>query len=190
MTDARRLRWAVLFAAALLAACGTAPRPAPQTEDEMADAVAETPAGPSREGTWFGDQAARKAAEEHREAETPGETEPAAESNGPPLPKPNGPQVVSVPEPDELPGPEDLRGLGAGELETLLGAPDFRRRDSPAEIWQYAGPGCVLDTFLYAGEDGALMVKHVEARSRSVTRVEPRDCYHGILAERKKPEGG
>ena len=184
MPDLRSLRWLVPLAAVLLAACGTAPHTQP-VRDRSADDMAAASTGP-KEGTWFGDQAARKV------AQTSGTGDSLAQpvANGPALPRPDGPQVAALPEPDRLPGPEDLTGLDGLQIQALLGLPDFRRRDPPAELWQYAGPGCILDAFLYAEDGGALRVKHVEARSHSVTRVPLADCYRGILAERRKPQGG
>src|SRR5471032_694712 len=47
--------------------------------------------------------------------------------------------------------PKDTReliGLERSEVEARLGTPALRRRDAPAEIWQYRSPLCVLDLFL------------------------------------------
>lgn len=59
--------------------------------------------------------------------------------------------------------PGRFRGMSAQDLTGLLGEPDFRRREKPAEIWQYYGQGCVLDLFLY--DDNAVKrVSHAELR--------------------------
>jgi hypothetical protein len=58
------------------------------------------------------------------------------------------PAVARVP---ELPA---LTGMGPAELAALLGEPDFRRSEPPAELWQYRSADCVLDVFLYADGDG------------------------------------
>lgn len=189
MPDFRTLRWLIPLAAVVLAACGTAPQTPPPSQDRSPDSMA---AGqrPPREGTWFGDQAARKAAQASETGEPSAEAQPQAAADNPALPPPNGPQVAALPEPDRLPGPQDLTGLDGLQIEALLGSPDFRRRDPPAELWQYSGPGCILDAFLYADGGSTLRVRHVEARSRSVTRVPLADCYRSILADRKKPDGG
>jgi hypothetical protein len=60
-----------------------------------------------------------------------------------------------------------LTGLGPAELVALLGEPDFRRRDPPAELWQYRSADCVLDVFLY-GEGGSYRVVRSETRDRHV----------------------
>ena len=46
-----------------------------------------------------------------------------------------------------------LTGMAPDELVALLGEPDFRRPEPPAELWQYRTVDCVLDIFLYADGD-------------------------------------
>ena len=50
----------------------------------------------------------------------------------------------------ELPA---LTGMASAELMALLGEPDFRRPEPPAELWQYRTADCVLDIFLYVDGD-------------------------------------
>lgn len=61
---------------------------------------------------------------------------------------------------------DTLPGMRGAELTTLMGAPQFRRRDGQAEIWQYRGSACTLDVFLYT-DGGDLRVRYVEARGRA-----------------------
>ena len=56
-----------------------------------------------------------------------------------------------------------LKGLSAGELSAALGEPTLLSRDGPAQIWQYAGQGCVLHVFLYQ-ERGSFRVRYSELR--------------------------
>jgi hypothetical protein len=56
---------------------------------------------------------------------------------------------VQIPVP-ELPA---LTGMDPAQLIALLGEPDFRRPEPPAELWQYRTADCVLDVFLYADRD-------------------------------------
>jgi len=56
-----------------------------------------------------------------------------------------------------------LKGLSARELSAALGDPTLLSRDGPAQIWQYAGNGCVLHVFLYR-EDGIFRVSYSELR--------------------------
>jgi hypothetical protein len=58
-----------------------------------------------------------------------------------------------------------LSQMSDRQLTQRLGAPDFTRRDAPAEIWQYRSASCVLDVFLYP-EDGGLKVVHATTRDR------------------------
>ena len=93
--------------------------------------------------------------------------------------------VVPQAAPD-LPGPGHLVGLPPGGVESLLGAPRFRRRDPPAEVWRYAGESCRLFVFLYARPDDAsdYRVSHVEVRGASVVKVSDDACFHSLLKER------
>lgn len=59
-----------------------------------------------------------------------------------------------------------LRDMSDRQLMQRLGAPDFTRRDPPAEIWQYRSASCVLDVFLYPEADG-LKVVHATTRDRA-----------------------
>lgn len=80
-----------------------------------------------------------------------------------------------------------LPGMNGDDLATRLGAPQFRRRDGQAEIWQYRGSACTLDVFLYA-EGGNLKVRYVEARGREPGLVtdskQARDCASALIDSR------
>ncbi|MGE5538305.1 MAG: hypothetical protein ACM30I_06790 [Gemmatimonas sp.] len=80
---------------------------------------------------------------------------------------------------------ESLTGMNAGGVTNLLGPPQFRRRDGQVEIWQYRGPTCTLDLFLYT-ESGDMRVRYVEPRGRTVQasaaeQAEVRACATGLL---------
>ena len=64
----------------------------------------------------------------------------------------------------ELPA---LTGMDPAQLIALLGEPDLRRREPPAEFWQYRNADCVLDVFLYADGDH-YRVQRSETRNRHV----------------------
>ncbi|MBC8267826.1 MAG: hypothetical protein H8E36_03670 [Rhodospirillaceae bacterium] len=81
----------------------------------------------------------------------------------------------------DAPGPERLVGLSATAIQKMLGLPNFKRRDPPAEIWQYRKSGCLLDVFLYLGED-TYRVSHVEARGHSIEKVSGTECLLEALA--------
>ncbi len=80
--------------------------------------------------------------------------------------------------------PEEFIGYGPQRLLPIMGAPDFVRRDGPAQIWQYRAENCVLDLFLYGQNDDS-QVRHVELRER-VPGVEPvEQCFSRLRAERE-----
>jgi hypothetical protein len=81
---------------------------------------------------------------------------------------------------------EALVGLSAADLTAVIGSPRWRRRESPAEVWQYQGASCVLDVFLYE-EGGAPRVVYAEARDESLLPVTLADCLQRIEAGRRKP---
>jgi hypothetical protein len=60
-------------------------------------------------------------------------------------------------------------------VEQRLGSPALRRRDAPAELWQYRSPVCVMDVFLYS--DGrSSKVMHVELHPRSAEQIPAPAC--------------
>jgi hypothetical protein len=71
--------------------------------------------------------------------------------------------------------------LDGDAVVAWLGDPSFRRRDPPAEVWQYYGDKCVLDLFLY-DEDDIQRVARAEIRSR--TAGEGNGCLVHMLAAR------
>lgn len=68
-----------------------------------------------------------------------------------------------------------LTGMDPAQLIALLGAPDLRRREPPAELWQYRNADCVLDVFLY-GEGNRYRVLRSETRNRHVLPPAAAEC--------------
>ena len=102
------------------------------------------------------------------------------------LPAPAAPAVApAAPAAARIPELPVLTGLGPAELVALFGEPDFRRRDPPAELWQYRSPDCVLDVFLY-GEGGSYRVVRSETRDRHVLPPQVAACAAGF--DRRPPE--
>lgn len=90
-------------------------------------------------------------------------------AGGPLLP---GDQAVGVPQPMLGRVPVEFAGMSRGEIERLLGPPDFHRHDQPAVYMHYAFGGCMVDLFLYAdARSGEHHVVHYEFRDR-VSAVE------------------
>jgi hypothetical protein len=67
-----------------------------------------------------------------------------------------------------LPAIGKLDDLTAAQLVSRIGEPDFRRVESPGELWQYRGAHCVLDVFLYGDNGAGAHVIHAEGRSRNL----------------------
>jgi len=105
-----------------------------------------------------------------------------------------------------LPEPDVVMGYTATAVAALLGTPDYRRRDTPAEIWQYRGDGCILDLFLYGkkiapqasarnkksggAEINTPRVTHMEFRKSGGAAISDRDCFHELLRERQAGRPG
>ena len=86
--------------------------------------------------------------------------------------------------------PDHLSGLARTELTTLLGAPDFGRRDGPAEILQYRNGTCILDIFLYKeSANESFLVAHVEARNLDMQEVPGEDCLRSLRETRQNHAG-
>jgi hypothetical protein len=116
-------------------------------------------------------------------AEVSAPTPAAASQNQRPATEAATAAVAPPPPPEKIyPEPAALKGLDAGGLAGLLGQPRFKRRDDPAEIWQYRSEACALDLFLYRGKtDTAYRVRHLEARSRDKAPTTEKDCLVGLL---------
>jgi len=91
-------------------------------------------------------------------------------------------------------GPQHFEGLEGKAVLAALGDPSYRRRESPAEVWQYYGPGCILDLFLYeetpaqsaAPADGAAFagkVAYAELRGRENAPAES-GCLSRLIDQR------
>ena len=88
-----------------------------------------------------------------------------------------------------VPGPAHLVGLKGDAVRRTFGEPEMRRREPPAEVWQYRSPRCVLDLYFYGDPDGEGVV-HYESRPRdqrqALSAPAPDGCV-GELAGRKRP---
>lgn len=93
------------------------------------------------------------------------------------------PETPAEPTFDE--DPNDLMGLNAAGLESLLGEPALLRREQPAQVWQYRAGDCVFDIVLYDDADGG-RVNYIEARDKRGNSVATRPCYNAILKARAR----
>jgi hypothetical protein len=132
------------------------------------------PAGPSRQaaGTQSSDAPGAATAPPQTTARTaPAKADksseaPAALASLPP---------ATAPAAREAPTPARLKGFTVSELRAALGAPTLLRRDGPAQLWQYAGSGCVLHVFLY-DETGGFRVRYSEVRIDDPGAASPPTC--------------
>lgn len=76
--------------------------------------------------------------------------------------------------------PQTLIGLTAHQASTLLGEPELRRQEAPAEVWQYRTESCVL--YLYRDGDDRKVV-YTEARHRSRGQLDAGRCVGQIVAD-------
>jgi len=77
--------------------------------------------------------------------------------------------------------PSSFIGLDDAELSRTLGQPKQVRKDDPAEIWQYSGADCVVDFYLYAGDDGGLAVAYMEARNQAAEATPADRCVKSLM---------
>jgi hypothetical protein len=65
-------------------------------------------------------------------------------------------------------------------ISSLLGKPEFVRREADARVWQYRTPHCVLDLFLY-DEAAEHRVIHYEFRPTTAGSDQIGDCFEQLL---------
>ncbi|MEP3247942.1 MAG: hypothetical protein ABJN40_06525 [Sneathiella sp.] len=86
------------------------------------------------------------------------------------------PAVKSSPEKEEkvvprkdIPKVDVLMGKTVAEIETVFGKPHLRRKDKPAEVWQYLTSECALHLVFYPKTEkksGVLTVQHIAMNDR------------------------
>ncbi len=164
---------AVAFAFTMAACAGPPPGtpPPPTSGAETAKAGIETPVEATRRGALMPKAPAPKvpAEEKGNITETPPETRTANVA-----PAAN---------------PRRIMGLTRAQLSDLLGKPHFRRRDVPAEIWQYRHPECIIDVFLYQSGDD-YRVLHFEMRQGKAEAASRTRCLAAHLNARARDGAG
>ena len=74
-----------------------------------------------------------------------------------------------------VPAVADLPGLRPADVLSMLGQPDLKRNEPPAELWQYRAADCVLNLFFY-DDAGNYRLDHVEAWERNFAGSAPTRC--------------
>lgn len=83
--------------------------------------------------------------------------------------------------------PASLVGVAPSAISARLGAPDFRRTEPQAEIWQYGGNDCSLFVYFYKTDGGALGSRYVDARKIEGGAADRNACLASVLAKRNAP---
>ena len=78
---------------------------------------------------------------------------------------------------------KEFNGRDGKSLFSLIGRPDFIRREGLAEIWQYRANACIFDLFLY-GRSTNKKVQHAEVRGDGVDNSPARGCFAKLLQDR------
>lgn len=70
-----------------------------------------------------------------------------------------------------------LTGLDRAAILVMLGRPDLKRDEPPAELWQYRAADCVLNFFFYRQASGDYRLLRAESWQRRPSRGgEPARC--------------
>ena len=77
----------------------------------------------------------------------------------------------------------EFKGRDGKSLISLIGRPDFVRREGLAQIWQYRANACIFDLFLY-GKSTNRKVQHAEVRGDEVDKPPARGCFAKLLQDR------
>jgi predicted small secreted protein len=88
------------------------------------------------------------------------------------------------------PGPVTLASIvdaAPAAVSSRLGAPDFRRSEPHAEVWQYSGGNCSLFVYFYETASGALGARHVDARKLEGGAADKTACLSAVMARRNAP---
>jgi hypothetical protein len=87
------------------------------------------------------------------------------------------PTPTALHDPPHTPEIKDSAGLKPADVVSILGQPDLRRDEPPAELWQYRAEDCVLNLFFYS-ETGGYRLTHAEAWQRTLSGAgDPSRCH-------------
>ena len=99
----------------------------------------------------------------------------------PETPKLSNPSAAPKTAKPTYPDIEILKGKTSDGVTKMLGAPDFRRTDNPAELWQYRHDKCSVDLFLYSRNGGGLTVDFLDVRTYGDQDLSIQACFVAIL---------
>ena len=87
------------------------------------------------------------------------------------------------------PPPPLLRSQSRARVQRRRRAPDFRRTDKPAELWQYRHDKCSVDLFLYPRDGGGLSVDFMAVRTYGGQDLSLQACFVAILKAKTNAGG-
>jgi hypothetical protein len=100
------------------------------------------------------------------------------------------PRAGHVPVPSARPAPRPtaqlpanlaaIQGATAPRLIARFGKPQLDVSEGTARKLQFAGPICVLDTYLYPSNRGEAVVTHVDARQRDGRPIDEASCVSAL----------
>lgn len=104
------------------------------------------------------------------------------------------PRAGYVPVPSQRPTPTApmpsnlaaLHGATAPRLIAQFGKPQLDMSEGTARKLQFAGPICVLDTYLYPQGRGEAVVTHVDARQRDGRPIDEASCVAALSGARAR----
>lgn len=76
--------------------------------------------------------------------------------------------------------PRRLLHMNDKRVSSLLGAPQFVRKEAAARVWQYREKGCVLDLFLY-DVDSEYQVIFYEFRASTIQGGPTENCFEKLI---------
>ena len=73
-----------------------------------------------------------------------------------------------------------LTGMTTRDLTAHFGRPALQVQEGSSLKLQFRGRYCVLDAYLYPGQNGALVVTHVDARLPTGADIDPATCISAL----------
>jgi hypothetical protein len=96
--------------------------------------------------------------------------------------RPQQPPVVEqAPQPQPARQPTTrLTGMTTRDLTNHFGRPALQIQEGTSLKLQFRGSYCVLDAYLYPGQNGALVVTHVDTRTPSGADTDQATCISAL----------
>ena len=100
-------------------------------------------------------------------------------------PKKQNPPAVAAIKPRIMLEPTVVVGKTDAEIQKAFGDPNMKRKDSPAEVWQYLTSACALHLYFYPGNAGeGLTVRYIAINGRSIASfsdLDRKQCFNDHL---------